>query len=117
MITAAPLRSLLFVPGDSERKQAKALQARADALILDLEDSVAEAALPTARARVRDFLAAQAPERRSQQLWVRPNSLGSGKLVEDLTAVIAGRPDGIVLPKVSAVREVQEVGPASFRRD
>jgi citrate lyase subunit beta / citryl-CoA lyase len=105
-----PLRSLLFVPGDSERKQAKALHAGADALILDLEDSVAEAALPAARARVREFLTAQAPGARAQQLWVRPNSLASGKLVEDLSAIIAGRPDGVVLPKVSSVREVHEAG-------
>ena len=109
-MTMAPLRSLLFVPGDSERKQAKALQAGADALILDLEDSVAEAALPAARGRVRDFLLAHTPGARSQQLWVRPNGLASGKLLEDLEAVLAGRPDGVVLPKVSSVREVQEVG-------
>ena len=46
------LRSLLFVPGDSERKRARAIIAGADALILDLEDSVANAQLPAARARV-----------------------------------------------------------------
>lgn len=109
-MSTAPLRSLLFVPGDSERKQAKALLAGADALILDLEDSVAEAALPAARERVRDFLLAHGPGARSQQLWVRPNGLASGKLLEDLQAVIAARPDGVVLPKVSSVREVQEVG-------
>ncbi len=109
-MTTAPLRSLLFVPGDSERKQAKALHAGADALILDLEDSVAEVALPEARARVRHFLSAHAPETRSSQLWVRLNSLASGKLLEDLDAVMVGRPDGVVLPKVSSVEEVQEVG-------
>lgn len=109
-MTSAPLRSLLFVPGDSERKQAKALAAGADALILDLEDSVAEAALPAARSRVRDFLSAHAPDARAQQLWVRPNGLASGKLLEDLKAVVPGRPDGVVLPKVSSVGELQEVG-------
>lgn len=108
-MSTAPLRSLLFVPGDSERKQAKALQTGADALILDLEDSVAEAALPAARARVRDFLDAHAPGARSAQLWVRPNALASGKLLEDLEAVLAGRPDGVVLPKVSSARELREV--------
>src|SRR3569833_3095718 len=109
-VTTVPLRSLLFVPGDSERKQAKALTSGADALILDLEDSVAEAAQPAARARVREFLAARAPGSRSMQFWVRPNGLASGKLLEDLEAVVAGRPDGVVLPKVSSVREVAEVG-------
>jgi len=109
-VSAAPLRSLLFVPGDSERKQAKALAAGADALILDLEDSVAEAQLPAARARVRDFLAAHSAASRQAQLWVRLNSLASGKLMEDLVAVIGARPDGVVLPKVSSVREVAQVG-------
>ncbi|MEJ0040123.1 MAG: CoA ester lyase [Gammaproteobacteria bacterium] len=109
-MSEAPLRSLLFVPGDSERKQAKALLAGADALILDLEDSVAEAALPAARVRVREFLSSNAPGVRSQQLWVRPNGPASGKLLEDLEAIMGGRPDGVVLPKVSSVREVQEVG-------
>jgi len=102
------LRSLLFVPGDSERKQARALTAGADALILDLEDSVSESQLGPARQRVRAFLDAHrdagTPER-----WVRVNSLSSGKLLEDLVAVIGGRPDGLVLPKVSAPAEVVEV--------
>ena len=109
-MTPPPLRSLLFVPGDSERKQAKALQSGADALILDLEDSVAQAELPAARVRVRDFLAANAPGARAQQLWVRPNGLASGKFLDDVAAIIAGRPDGIVLPKVSSVGELQEAG-------
>lgn len=109
-MSAASLRSLLFVPGDSERKQAKALGAGADALILDLEDSVAEAQLPVARARVRDLLGAHPASGRSSQLWVRLNSLSSGKLLEDLIAVIGGQPDGVVLPKVSSVSEVAEAG-------
>ena len=109
-MSAAPLRSLLFVPGDSERKQSKALVAGADALILDLEDSVAEAQLPAARGRVGELLRAQPTSHRTSQLWVRLNSLASGKLVDDLVAVIGGRPDGVVLPKVSSVREVAEVG-------
>jgi citrate lyase subunit beta/citryl-CoA lyase len=105
----APLRSLLFVPGDSERKQTRALVSGADALILDLEDSVAAAQLPAARDRVRGFLGA--PSRSGgPQRWVRVNSLGSGQLLADLVAVIAGRPDGVVLPKVSSAREVEEVG-------
>ena len=102
------LRSLLFVPGDSERKQAKALGSGADALILDLEDSVAEAQLPAARAQVNTFLKAHA-DLTGPQRWVRVNSPASGKISDDLAAVIGGRPDGIVLPKVSAAREVAEV--------
>jgi len=107
-MTGAPLRSLLFVPGDSDRKQAKALGSGADALILDLEDSVAEAQLPAARTQIAQFLKAN-PATPGQQRWVRVNALSSGKLREDLAAVIGGRPEGVVLPKVSAAKEVAEV--------
>lgn len=105
----APLRSLLFVPGDSERKQAKALTSGADALILDLEDSVAEAQLPAARTSVRKFLETHSGPSVPQR-WVRVNSLASGKLLQDLVAVIGARPEGVVLPKVASRAEVEEVG-------
>lgn len=107
------MKSFLFVPGDSERKQAKALATAADALILDLEDSVDVAQLPAARARVHALLQSR-PDRTKQQLWVRVNALSSGLLLEDLAAVMAdpgeGGPDGIVLPKVSDPQEIEEVG-------
>jgi citrate lyase subunit beta/citryl-CoA lyase len=106
--TAPALRSLLFVPGDSERKQAKGLGSGADALILDLEDSVAVAQLPAARARVRELLQSRA-DRSRQQLWVRVNALSSGILLQDLVAVFPGRPDGIVLPKAASATDVAEV--------
>lgn len=102
------LRSLLFVPGDSERKQAKAVGSGADALLLDLEDSVAAAQLPAARTRVREFLQSHT-DRSRQQLWVRVNALSSGMLLEDLVAVLPGLPDGIVLPKAVSPAEVAEV--------
>ncbi len=108
-MSSGALRSLLFVPGDSERKQTKALGSGADALILDLEDSVAEAQLPAARTQVARFLKAN-PATQGLQRWVRVNSLESGKLLDDLVAVIGGRPDGVVLPKVSAAKEVAEAG-------
>ncbi len=103
-----PLRSLLFVPGDSERKQSKALLSGADALILDLEDSVSAAQLPKAREQVRAFLS-RASDPSGPQRWVRVNSLGSGELLNDLVAVIGGRPDGVVLPKVSSAGELTQV--------
>jgi citrate lyase subunit beta / citryl-CoA lyase len=106
------MRSLLFVPGDSERKQAKAVNTSADALILDLEDSVDVTQLPSARARVHELLRAT-PDRARQQLWVRVNALSSGLLLEDLAAVMADAaecgPDGIVLPKVSDPHEIEVV--------
>ena len=112
---AGPLRSLLFVPGDSERKQARALTTPADALILDLEDSVDVAQLPAARARVRELLRSH-PDRSRQQLWVRVNALLSGKLPDDLVAIFGelpaspgAAPDGLVLPKISSVAEIEDV--------
>ncbi len=102
------LRSLLFVPGDSERKQAKGLATDADALILDLEDSVAPERLLAARAMVYEFLQSER-ERARQRLWVRVNALSSGRLFEDLTAVLPGRPAGIVLPKVDAYEDIERV--------
>lgn len=108
MSHTSSIRSWLFVPGDSARKQEKAAASAADALILDLEDSVAAEMLPQARARVRQFLSSRG-ERSAQQWWVRVNALGSGKLSADLEGVMAGAPDGIVLPKVSSAREVDEV--------
>jgi citrate lyase subunit beta / citryl-CoA lyase len=109
MSTVASIRSWLFVPGDDARKQDKALASGADALIFDLEDSVTTDLLPKARTRVRNFLAAHR-ERSGQELWVRVNAPASGKLSDDLSLIMAGAPDGIVLPKISAAREALEVG-------
>jgi citrate lyase subunit beta/citryl-CoA lyase len=89
------LRSLLFVPGDRPDRMAKAVRCGADALILDLEDAVAGANKPTARAAVADFLARP----RDVPLFVRINPLVSGLAEEDLDAVLPARPNGIVLPK------------------
>jgi citrate lyase subunit beta/citryl-CoA lyase len=91
------MRSLLFVPADSERKLARGLESGADALILDLEDSVAASNRPTARHLAREFLDAHGPER--VRRYVRVNPLNSGLALDDLTATIAGRPDGILVPK------------------
>jgi citrate lyase subunit beta / citryl-CoA lyase len=102
---APALRSWLFVPGDSERKQAKALGSEADALILDLEDSVDPQQLPAARARTREVLRAHTGA--GPQLWVRINPPDGGLWREDLEALFAERaPDGIVLPKISSPAEI-----------
>jgi citrate lyase subunit beta / citryl-CoA lyase len=109
---APALRSWLFVPGDSERKQAKALTTEADAIILDLEDSVDVRQLPAARERVREFLRTHRAGSRPQ-LWVRVNPPSGELCREDLAAIFAadpagggGVPDGIVVPKVSAAAEI-----------
>lgn len=99
------MRSLLFVPGDSERKLAKAEGVAADILILDLEDSVAPSKKEESRARVREYLAAHR-ERTRTRLWVRINPLDTRESLIDLTAVMAARPDGIVQPKIRGVEDI-----------
>jgi citrate lyase subunit beta/citryl-CoA lyase len=91
------MRSLLFVPGDSERKLSRAPQSGADALIVDLEDSVVPANRPLARRQARDFLGSA--DSLHFRRYVRINPLSSGVALDDLAAVVPGRPDGIVLPK------------------
>jgi citrate lyase subunit beta/citryl-CoA lyase len=98
-------RAWLFVPGDSERKLAKAEGIRADVLILDLEDAVAAERRPAGRALVREYLAARRGTRASQ-LWVRINPLGSADALADLAGVMPGAPDGIVLPKTDSGDDV-----------
>jgi citrate lyase subunit beta/citryl-CoA lyase len=89
------LRSLLFVPADSEKKLAKAASSPADALILDLEDSVAAQNRPKARALAREFLA----ETHAQSIWVRVNALGSDDFIRDVEAMVAAKPAGFIVPK------------------
>lgn len=97
-------RSWLFVPGDSPAKMDKALASGADALILDLEDSVALARKDDARTMVAQFLAAQPGA--VAQLWVRINSPRSGLLEQDLAAIVAAAPAGVVLPKPDSGRDL-----------
>src|SRR5258706_1175384 len=120
------LRSLLFVPADSERKFAKASGIGADALILDLEDSVAPGRKAFARGEVKELLGGGA---RDWSFLVRINPLGTGLTLEDLAAVVRPgldginplgtgltledlaavvRPglDGILIPKVNGIEDV-----------
>jgi citrate lyase subunit beta/citryl-CoA lyase len=96
-MTEAPfkLRSPLFAPGDSERKAGKALAGDADAVILDLEDSVAPPGKPAARALV----AAMLPTLSRHGVIVRINPRGTEWYLADLAAVVPGRPAGVMLPK------------------
>ena len=98
-----PIRSFLFVPADSPRKIAKGLGSGADAIILDLEDSVAPAAKPAARDLVVETLAQQGADR-ACQIWVRVNPLGTAFVDADV-AVVAGA-DGVMLPKAAGPHDV-----------
>jgi len=104
------MRSLLFVPGDSDKKLAKALESGADALILDLEDSVALAAKPQARASVAAFVSAARARAVRPRLYVRVNPLDGDLTEADLDAILPSAPDGIMLPKSLNGADVQHLG-------
>ncbi len=102
-------RSLLFVPGDSEKKLVKGEGVGADILILDLEDAVAPERKSTARGLVREYLAART-NRSGPKLWVRVNPIGSEECQLDLAALVAARLDGIIQPKARSVDDVIRLG-------
>ena len=93
------MRSFLFIPGDSPSKLAKGMGSGADALLLDLEDSVSPTKKTEARATTFAFLKEAVPARQRPRIYVRINGLATGLTDTDLDAVVPGRPDGIVFPK------------------
>ena len=103
------LRSMLFVPADSERKLAKSVNSPADALILDLEDSVAEARKVGARSTAAEFIAAQAPTLHAR-LFVRINPLDTALAMGDLAAVVVPGLAGILLPKTHSAGDIIRLG-------
>lgn len=98
-------RSWLFVPADSERKIAKALESEADAIIFDLEDSVAPARKGTARDILKDLPARSG----GPEWWVRINPVGSEHLKDDLELIGIADIHGIVLPKAESGADVTEL--------
>ena len=90
------MRSYLFVPGDSEAKLDKALGSGADALIVDLEDSVAPANKQAARGIAAAFLARTGDADEGPRLYVRVNDLRSGLIEDDLAAVMGGAPHDVL---------------------
>jgi citrate lyase subunit beta/citryl-CoA lyase len=93
------MRSLLFVPADSPKKLDKAMTSGADALIVDLEDSVALDAKTRARESAAAFLKEAGTQGHRPYLLVRVNSLQTGLTDADLDAVVAAKPDAVMLPK------------------
>jgi len=100
------MRSLLFAPADSDRKLDKALASGADAVIIDLEDSVAPSGKPAARGRAAAFLRGAISSTQRPRLIVRINSLQSGLADADLDAVVPAHPDAILLPKSEGAASV-----------
>jgi citrate lyase subunit beta/citryl-CoA lyase len=97
------MRSLLFVPGDDERKIAKGLASAADALILDLEDAVAL----SRKAAARELCAATLTAGARMKLFVRINALDTPAALLDLAAVVKARPFGIMLPKCRSAEDAR----------
>ncbi len=96
---SSAVRSLLFVPGDSPRKMEKGMTSGADALIVDLEDSVGADAKAGARLTAAAFLEDAIPQAARPRIYVRVNALDTGLTDDDLNAVVGAKPDGILLPK------------------
>ena len=101
------LRSFLFIPADSEKKLAKAKDINADAIILDLEDAVLPERKSIARDMCAEFLKNERP---SAEIWVRVNPLDTDLWQDDLKAVVAHRPDGVMLPKPDGPADIETLG-------
>jgi citrate lyase subunit beta/citryl-CoA lyase len=104
------MRSLLFIPGDSPRKLEKGLSSGADALIVDLEDSVALSAKEEARRVTAGFLREATAQSARPRLIVRVNGLATGLTEADLDGVMAAGPDAVMLPKTVGGPDVAHLG-------
>ena len=98
-------RSWLFVPADSEKKVAKAIESDADAIIFDLEDSVVPGRKPAAR----EILKGLADRSGGPDWWVRINPIGSEFHKDDLELISRGDVDGIVLPKAESGADIVQL--------
>lgn len=100
------MRSLLFVPGDSEKKLEKGLGSGADVLLIDLEDSVAPSAKAEARVITAGFIQRARALPNRPKLYVRINALETGLVEADLDGVMIAEPDGIMLPKAESGTDI-----------
>jgi len=103
-----PRRSLLFMPGSNARALEKARILPADGLILDIEDSVAPDAKAKAREQIAQAIAAKGFGKR--EIWIRTNSLDTQWWVDDVAMAGKAKPDGILVPKVSSVDDLNKIG-------
>jgi citrate lyase subunit beta/citryl-CoA lyase len=103
------MRSLLFIPGDDEKKLGKGLGSGADALIVDLEDSVSAARKGAARQIAARYIATTRALERRPLLYVRINALDTPLWEDDLAGVMGARPDGILLPKARSGEDVHKL--------
>jgi citrate lyase subunit beta/citryl-CoA lyase len=106
-MTVRPRRSVLYMPGSNARALEKARELPADGVILDLEDAVA----PEAKAQAREAIAKALSVGGfgDREVLVRINGLDTRWWVEDLNAIIAAKPDAVLLPKVSEPGQLEDV--------
>ena len=102
------MRSLLFVPGDSEKKLAKGFGSDTDVLLVDLEDSVSAENKAAARELAREFILTERARTRAR-IFVRVNDLATGETERDLDGIMPARPDGIMLPKCTGFADVEQL--------
>ena len=100
-------RSLIFVPGNNSRFLEKAKQLSADIVCFDLEDSVPDSEKKKARKLIKDALKSRSQY--SSEIYVRTNSLASGKIPDDLEQIVQKGIDGIVIPKVNNINEFKKI--------
>jgi citrate lyase subunit beta/citryl-CoA lyase len=93
------MRSFLFIPGDSPKKLEKGLGSGADALLLDLEDSISPQNKAAARDTTLAFLKEAVPVKARPRIYVRINGLQTGLTDADLDVIVGGKPDGVMFPK------------------
>jgi citrate lyase subunit beta/citryl-CoA lyase len=103
-----PVRTALFAPGIKERVMTKALESSADAVILDLEDSVPLASKAEARTLVAKTIAVAAAARSQPAIYVRVNAATTGLLMDDLEAVVRPGLDAVLLSKAENIEDVQQ---------
>ena len=109
-----PVRVALFAPGSKERVMAKALESGAEAVILDLEDSVPAASKAEARALVARIIDARGA---GPAIIVRVNAAATGLLPDDLEAIVRPGLDAVMLPKAETVEDVQRTAEAIDRHE
>lgn len=103
------MRSLLFTPGDSDRKLAKGLTSGADIILIDLEDAVTPGNKAAAREKTADFLTQDATRKAPMPLYVRINDLETEWASDDLAQIVPARPAGVMLPKARSHDDVERL--------
>lgn len=105
-------RSWLVVPGNSEKRLANSIGLGADQIVIDLDSTVPVQSKQAARAMACEWLNVHrhtVPGQRLRGRWVRINSFDTGYVHEDLVAIMAGAPDGIILPRASGPEAVRQL--------